>query len=139
MRNDCLARRTSTDATAPATGAIISDQRLENIEPAALLNKDTATAPVAATFAATLTIYARHSLVIRDINLAIGGSFNFRLHTRAVAASDTQTAALAVKRFVARNRATCHGKLNLFVPETGINTAACFFGVVSCNGAALHG
>ena len=57
----------------------------------------------------------------------------------SLAASDTQTAALAVKRFVARNRATCHGKLNLFVPETGINTAAGFFGVVSCNGAALHG
>lgn len=62
MRNDCLARRTSTDATAPATGAIFSDQRLENIEPAALLDKDTATASVAATF------LTRHRLVVGDVN-----------------------------------------------------------------------
>lgn len=64
MRNDCLARRTSTDATAPATGLIISDQRLEDVERTAFLNKGTTATPVATAVA----IAARHGLVVGDVN-----------------------------------------------------------------------
>ena len=64
MRNDCLARRTSTDATAPATGLIISNQRLGDIERTAFLNKDTTATPVAT----AVVVAARHGLVVGDVN-----------------------------------------------------------------------
>lgn len=63
VRNDCLARRTSTDATTPAAGLIISDQRLDDIEFAALLDKDASAAPIAA------TALTRHGFVVGDVNL----------------------------------------------------------------------
>lgn len=131
MRNDCLARRTSTDATAPATGAIISDQRLDNIEPAALLDKDATAAPVAA---AALT---RHGLVVGDVNLV--GRVRLSPNIAGSTGGNTETTALSVYRFVAGNRATCHGKRNRPVPEASINSATGLFGVVGRNRTARHG
>ena len=127
MRNDCFARRASANAAAPAASLIFGNQRLYDIELAALLDKDATAAPVAA------AILTRHSLVVRNVNLAVLTSANCCHRTSVVTASDTQTAALSVLRHVAGNRAASHFKLDGLVVKTSVNATASLMGVVSSN------
>ena len=141
IRNDRLTRRTSTDATAPATGLIISDQRLYDIEFATLLDKDATAAPVAFF---TALIAARHSLVVRNINPAILTGTDKRQRTVAIlATSDTQAAAFGVIGNVAGNLTAGHFKCDVLAAilavKTSVDTAAGLMGVIGSNGATRHG
>lgn len=129
MRDNRLARGAGSNAATLAASIILSDQRLYDIELAALLDKDATAAPVAtAVFSA-----ARHRFVIRNVNPAVLTSANCCHRTSVVTASDTQTAALSVLRHVAGNRAATHFKLDGLVIKTSVNATASLMGVVSSN------
>ena len=134
MRNDCLARRACANSATPATSFVAGDKRSKDVKPTVLLDKDATAAPVATTVFSA----ARHGLVVGDVNLAVLTSINCCLRTAVVTASNTQAAAFAVNRFVARNRATCHGKRNRFAPEASVDSATSLVGVVGRNRTARH-
>ena len=131
MRNNCLARRAGADATTPATGLIISNQRPYDVKLAVLLDKDATAAPIAA------TALTRHGLVVGDVNLV--GRARLSLNIAGSTGGNTETTALGVFRFVAGNRAASHFKRNRLVPETSVDSATGLFGVIGSNGSTRHG
>ena len=132
MRNNCLARRAGTDATTPAAGLIISNQRLYDVKLAALLNKDATAAPVATTtFGAT-----RIRLIVRNVNPASITGVNCCHRAGAVAARDTQTAAFGVIGNIAGNRTASHFAVVIFIIKTSVDATASLIGIVGRNEAA---
>ena len=131
MRDNRFTRRASTNAAAPAAGFIISNQRLYDVELAALLDKDATAAPVAA------TALTRHGLVVGDVNLV--GHARLSPNIAGSTGGNTETTALGVYRFVAGNRAACHLKRNRLVPETSVDSAAGLMRVIGSNGTTRHG
>ena len=79
MRDNRLSRGAGTDATTPAAGLIISNQRPYDVKLAALLDKDATAAPVAT------TILTRHRFVVRNVNLAVLTSANCCIRANIVA------------------------------------------------------
>ena len=132
MRNNCLARRAGTDATTPAAGLIISNQRPYDVKLAVLLDKDATAAPIAA------TALTRHGLVVGDVNLV--GRARLSLNIAGSTGGNTETTALGVFRFVAGNRTASHGELDDWLTmETSVDSATGLFGVIGSNGSTRHG
>ena len=131
MRDNRLSRGAGTDATTPAAGIILSDQRLYDIELAALLDKDATAAPVAA---AALT---RHGLVVGDVNLV--GRARLSPNNAGSTGGNTETTALGVYRFVAGNRAASHGERDDWLTiETSVDSATGLIGAIGSNGTTRH-
>lgn len=124
-------RRASTNAATPAAGHIVGDQRLYDIELAALLDKDATAAPVAA------AALARHGLVVGDVNLA---GRTCCLNNAGSTVRNTETTALGIVGHIARYKAASHGERgDRLIVKTSVDTAAGLMGVIGSNGAARHG